>query len=113
MRRNCTTTIDTNCCPVVPISQLLGAPKYADQDELKKVYKKAALKWHPDRWSNKSEAEQATANETFQKINRAFEVLSDKEKRARYSNGLVLRSVKGHKCRTYICSAGGVFASLP
>lgn len=74
------------CLPascLLPFSQLMGAPKDASPDELKKLYKKAALKWHPDRWVSKPEAEQGVANETFQKINRAFEVLSDPQKRQR------------------------------
>jgi DnaJ-class molecular chaperone len=61
----------------------MGATKDASAEELKKLYKKAALKWHPDRWAGKSEQEQGVANETFQKINRAFEVLSDPQKRQR------------------------------
>jgi len=61
----------------------LGAPKDATLEELKKIYKKAALKWHPDRWASKTEQEKTAANETFQKINRAFEILSDPVKRRR------------------------------
>ena len=60
--------------------QILGVPKSADDDAIKKAYKKAALKWHPDR--NKDN--EATAKKKFQEVGEAFEVLSDKNKRAIY-----------------------------
>ncbi|KAI9316418.1 hypothetical protein BX666DRAFT_1859513 [Dichotomocladium elegans] len=59
---------------------ILGVPKDADDDTIKKAYRKQALKWHPDR--NKDKAEEA--NQKFQEIGEAFEVLSDKDKRAIY-----------------------------
>jgi curved DNA-binding protein CbpA len=66
----------------------LGAPKDATLEEIKKIYKKAALKWHPDRWASKTEQEKTAAHETFQKINRAFEILSDPVKRRRYDSDI-------------------------
>lgn len=60
--------------------KILGVSKDADDDTLKKAYKKAALKWHPDR--NKDNIE--TANKKFKEVGEAFEVLSDKNKRAIY-----------------------------
>lgn len=60
--------------------KILGVSKDADEDTLKKAYKKAALKWHPDR--NKDNIE--TANKKFKEVGEAFEVLSDKNKRAVY-----------------------------
>lgn len=59
---------------------ILGVSKDADEDAVKKAYKKAALKWHPDR--NKSNPDQA--HRKFQEVGEAFEVLSDKNKRAVY-----------------------------
>ena len=56
----------------------LGVSKTADDNEIKKAYRKLALKYHPDR--NK----EAGAEEQFKKVNEAFEVLSDKEKRKVY-----------------------------
>ncbi|KAJ9474494.1 Protein SIS1 [Pseudozyma hubeiensis] len=60
--------------------QVLGVSKDADDDTLKKAYKKAALKWHPDRNKDNIEA----ANKKFKEVGEAFEVLSDKNKRAIY-----------------------------
>ncbi|EST09293.1 DnaJ [Kalmanozyma brasiliensis GHG001] len=60
--------------------KVLGVSKDADDETLKKAYKKAALKWHPDR--NKDNIE--TANKKFKEVGEAFEVLSDKNKRAIY-----------------------------
>jgi DnaJ homolog subfamily B member 4 len=60
--------------------KILDLPKNADDDTIKKAYKKLALKWHPDRNpSNKEGAEQK-----FKEIAEAYEVLSDKNKRAIY-----------------------------
>lgn len=60
--------------------KILGVSKDADEDTLKKAYKKAALKWHPDRNKDNVEA----ANKKFKEVGEAFEVLSDKDKRAVY-----------------------------
>jgi molecular chaperone DnaJ len=57
---------------------LLGVAKTADADEIKGAYRKLALKYHPDR--NK----EAGAAEQFSKINEAYAVLSDTEKRAHF-----------------------------
>ena len=59
---------------------ILGVSKSANLDEMKKAYKKMCLKWHPDK--NPDNIEQAK-NE-FQKIQEAYEVLSDENKRNIY-----------------------------
>jgi molecular chaperone DnaJ len=58
--------------------KILGINKNASQDEIKKSYKKLALKYHPDR--NKEE----DAELRFKEITEAYETLSDKTKRAHY-----------------------------
>jgi DnaJ-class molecular chaperone len=60
--------------------KILGVAKNAKEDEIKKAYRKGALKWHPDR--NPSNQEEAQAK--FQEIGEAFEVLSDEGKRRIY-----------------------------
>lgn len=59
--------------------EVLGVDKSVADDELKKAYRKAAKKYHPDLHPGDSEAEK-----NFKEVNEAYEVLSDKEKRARY-----------------------------
>ncbi|KAJ2888810.1 Molecular chaperone (DnaJ super) [Coemansia asiatica] len=59
---------------------ILGVSKTASEDELKKAYRKLALKWHPDRHKDDKEA----AEKKFKDISEAYEVLSDKNKRQIY-----------------------------
>lgn len=58
--------------------EILGVSKNATDEEIKTAYRKQALKWHPDR--NKS----PEATERFKKINQAYEVLSNPQKRQLY-----------------------------
>jgi len=60
--------------------EILGVPRNADDDALKKAYRKQALKWHPDRNPNNKEL----ATKKFKELAEAYEVLSDKNKRAIY-----------------------------
>ncbi len=59
--------------------EVLGVSKNASDDEIKKAYRKLAVKYHPDK--NPGDK---TAEEKFKEISEAHEVLSDKQKRARY-----------------------------
>ncbi len=58
--------------------EILGVSKNASQEEIKKAYRKQALKWHPDRNKTKE------ATEKFKEVNKAYEVLSDLKKRETY-----------------------------
>lgn len=64
--------------------EVLGLQKGASADEIKKAYRKQAMKWHPDKWTTASEAEQKTAEQNFKEVGEAYAVLSDDQKRARY-----------------------------
>lgn len=57
----------------------LGLEKGASEDEIKKAFRKLAMKYHPDKHKGDKEAE-----EKFKEINEAYQVLSDPEKKARY-----------------------------
>ncbi|XP_042461974.1 dnaJ homolog subfamily B member 4-like [Zingiber officinale] len=60
--------------------KILGVDKSAKDDDLKKAYRKLAMKWHPDKNpNNKKEAEAK-----FKQISEAYEVLSDPQKRTVY-----------------------------
>ena len=59
--------------------EILGISRKADEQDLKKAYRRLAMKYHPDR--NKSSPE---SEKTFKEIQEAYSVLSDKQKRAAY-----------------------------
>ncbi len=59
--------------------EVMGISKGASDDEIKKAYRQLAKKYHPDLNPDNKEAEAK-----FKEVNEAYEVLSDKDKRARY-----------------------------
>ena len=68
--------------------KILGCARDAREPDIKKAYRKAALKWHPDRWVSKTEREQKVAETNFKQVSEAYEVLSDPQKRSRYDSGV-------------------------
>lgn len=59
--------------------EILGVPRTASAEEIKRAYRRLAKKWHPDRNRDNPEAE-----ERFKKVSEAHDVLRDKDKRAKY-----------------------------
>jgi len=57
--------------------EVLGVPKSADENAIKKAYRKLSLKYHPDKNPNNKEA----AEEVFKKVSYAYGILSDPQKR--------------------------------
>ena len=58
--------------------EVLGVSKNATEDEIKKAYRKLAMRYHPDR------CKESDAKEKFAEIGEAYSVLSDKDKRTQY-----------------------------
>jgi len=59
--------------------EILGVTKSSTDQEIKSAYRKLALQWHPDKHKGDKEAETK-----FKEINKAYEILSDKQKRSQY-----------------------------
>eukprot|EP00878_Enallax_costatus_P030206 GHUV01032870.1.p1 GENE.GHUV01032870.1~~GHUV01032870.1.p1 ORF type:complete len:202 (+),score=69.47 GHUV01032870.1:343-948(+) len=75
--------------------EVLGVDKTADDDAIKKAYRKQALVWHPD----KNQHRLGEADAVFKEIQNAYEVLSDKHERAWYDShrDQILRSGERHQ----------------
>ena len=63
--------------------QILGVPKTADENQIKRAYRQLALQWHPDKNSETVE-KRTQAEKQFKAVNEAYAVLSDPEKRRNY-----------------------------
>lgn len=80
--------------------EVLGVPRNASQDDIKKAYRKLAIKYHPD----KNQGDKA-AEESFKEAAEAYEVLSSPEKKQRYDQF-------GHQGLSGGFSGGGGFSSM-
>ena len=63
--------------------EVLGVPRDASDDVIRKAYKKLAIKWHPDKHVDDKKA----AEEKFKEISEAYSVLSDPKKKREYDTG--------------------------
>ncbi|KAL2114207.1 hypothetical protein VUR80DRAFT_134 [Thermomyces stellatus] len=68
----------------IDLYELLGVPKDADQDQIKKAYRKAALKHHPDKVP---EDQRDESEAKFKAVTQAYEILKDEQKRELYDAG--------------------------
>ncbi|EFJ45712.1 molecular chaperone [Volvox carteri f. nagariensis] len=75
--------------------EVLEVSRDADEDSIKKAYRKQALMWHPDKNAHRAEE----AAEKFKEIQNAYEILSDKHERAWYDDhrDQILRSGERHQ----------------
>jgi DnaJ family protein C protein 7 len=67
--------------------KILKVDRNASEAEIKKSYKKLALQYHPDRNSDKSNAEQEEASKKFKEVAEAYGVLTDPKKKQMYDSG--------------------------
>jgi len=64
--------------------QILGVPRTASADDIKKAYRRLARQFHPDMHGGAKKAEKTEMEKKFKEMNEAHEVLSDPEKRKKY-----------------------------
>jgi curved DNA-binding protein len=81
----------------------LGVPRNASQEEIKKAYRKLAMTHHPDRGGNPTE---------FQKLNDAYEVLSDISKRQQYDNPAARNPFMGQQFEQNNFDIGDLFNQI-
>merc|ERR1712189_34461 len=67
--------------------KILGVEKTANDDEIKKTYRKRAMVHHPDRHSSASEEEKKDHETKFKEVGEAYAILSDEKKRRYGRNG--------------------------
>lgn len=75
--------------------KILELSKDADEEAIRKSYKKQALKWHPDRIATGTEEEKAEYDRKFKDIGEAYKILSDPQAKARYDSGQDLEEEGG------------------
>ncbi|XP_060086029.1 dnaJ homolog subfamily B member 6-like isoform X2 [Ylistrum balloti] len=92
---------------MVDYYKVLGVPKEASVAELKKAYRKLALKWHPDKNPDRKEE----AEKKFKEISEAYEVLSDEEKRGIYDK-YGKEGLQGHYHNGNDFDRGGSFSGF-
>src|SRR5437868_3991732 len=84
--------------------QVLGVPESASEDEIKKVYRKLAVKYHPDKNPGNKEAEAK-----FKDISAAYYVLSDPKRRKEYDQ---IRKYGGAQASNFAGAQGFNFEDL-
>jgi DnaJ family protein C protein 7 len=67
--------------------KILGLEKTASADDIRKAYRKMAVKWHPNRNNSGTEEEKKQAEKQFKLINEANTILTDPQKKQIYDNG--------------------------
>ncbi|TWU27153.1 Curved DNA-binding protein [Novipirellula galeiformis] len=83
--------------------QILGVARDATKDDIKKAHRKLALKYHPDK-----NQDDKTAREKFKRVQEAYDVLSDEEKRAAYDRyGADFEKIRGGGFNPHAGGGGG------
>jgi len=76
--------------------KILGVEKTANEDEIKKAYRKRAMVHHPDRHSSATDEEKKDHEMKFKEVGEAYAILSDEKKRRMYDSGQDLEDGGGH-----------------
>eukprot|EP01024_Parvocaulis_polyphysoides_P043776 TRINITY_DN40176_c0_g1_i4.p1 TRINITY_DN40176_c0_g1~~TRINITY_DN40176_c0_g1_i4.p1 ORF type:complete len:221 (-),score=7.82 TRINITY_DN40176_c0_g1_i4:454-1116(-) len=71
---------------------VLGLNQSASEEDIKKAFKKLALKYHPDRLSGETEKNRCAAAQKFKQITEAYNILSDGKKRLEYNTSTTTNS---------------------
>ena len=90
---------------------MAGVNPDASLEEIRKAYKKRAIKYHPDKYKAKDNADKDKAKTAFQKIATSVEVLSDPTQRSRYDRELRERGQGGVKTSDFGSSSRGSSSS--
>eukprot|EP01031_Cornospumella_fuschlensis_P029304 gene29304-35377_t len=90
---------------------IVGVNPDASLEEIRKAYKKRAIKYHPDKYKPKDNADKDKAKTAFQKIATSVEVLSDPTQRSRYDRELRERGQGGVKTSDFGSSSRGSSSS--
>lgn len=72
----------------------LGLGQDATEAEIKKAYRKSALKYHPDRHSGSTDEQKEEAEKKFKRIGEAYALLSDPQKKQQYDSGMDLEEME-------------------
>jgi hypothetical protein len=80
---------NTTPSPEKTLYAILGVPRGAVADDIRAGYRRMAMQWHPDR------CKEPNAHEVFLRIQEAYAILNDGNKRARYDAGLALEATLG------------------
>ena len=75
--------------------KILGIERSASGDDIKRAYRKLALKHHPDRHSQADPEVREEEEKKFKEVSSAYSVLSDPRKKGRYDNGHDLEDLGG------------------
>ena len=75
--------------------KILGIERSASSDDIKRAYRKLALKHHPDRHSQAEPEIREEEEKKFKEVSSAYTVLSDPRKKSRYDNGHDLDELGG------------------
>ena len=87
----------------------LGINRDASADDIKKGYRKMAVKWHPDKHSSGTESEKKNAEKKFKEIAEAYDALSDPNKKEiydRYGEAGLKRRPSGRRDLAGTCRSG-------